>query len=207
MSRGSLSLPRDERNLADGNYKTRPRTLDQINHEAKPSRGRRGCTWSGLQGAAGGDLADGCRPHRSEVAGRCTRAALYLCSTHGTTVWVTDFPQWKGVRGQLTLLLQLLVPGETYKQHQLAGQVQRASSLQHGRQSPLPRRQLTGAACRVVRAKAAKFFEQVASGPSWPSWEDEQASSTPLSKPEAWVKSPFQLTALSHRRAHGHRYE
>lgn len=145
--------------------------------------GGRGCIWPGLQRVAGGDLADGRHPHRSEVPEKCTRSALYLCSTHGATVQVADSPQWKGVHGQTTLLLKPLVTRETYKQHQLEAQVQRVSSIEQGRQSPLPRRQLTGAACRVVRAESATLFEQVASGPSWPPWEDEQASSSLLSKP------------------------
>lgn len=104
--------------------------------------------------------------HTGQKRQRCTCAALYLCSTHRTTVQVTDSPQWKGVRGQITLLLQPLVTRETYKQHQLVGQVQRASSIRQGRQSPLPQRQLTGAACRVVRAKSPKLVEQVAG--FWP---------------------------------------
>lgn len=207
MFRRSFSLLHDEQNLADGSHKTRPRTLNQSNHEAKHSRWRWGCIWPGLQRVEGRGLADGRRPHRSEVPERCTHAALYLCSTHGTTVQVTDSPQWKGVHGQITLLLQSLVTGKTYKQHQLEGQDQRTSSIQQERQSSLPRRQLIGAACRVVRAKSAELFEQVASGCSWPSREDEQASSTLLSKPEAWVKSLFQLSALSHPRAHRHRHK
>lgn len=184
MFRCSLSCLRDEQNLADGSHETRATTLNQINHEAKRSRWRHGVHLAWLQRVAGGHPADGRHPHRSEVPERCPRAVLYLCSTHGATVQVADSPQWKGVRGQATLLLQPLVTRETYKQHQLEGQVQRVSSIQQGRQSPLPRRQLTGAACRAVRAEAAKLFEQVASDPSWPSREDEQASSSLLSKPE-----------------------
>lgn len=42
-----------------------------------------------------------------------------------------------------------------------------------GRQSSLPRRQPTRAACRVVRPRSVKLSGQVDSGPSWPSREDE----------------------------------
>lgn len=179
MCRQSLSLLHDEQDLADGSHKTRPRATTRPN-TADGGGGASRLACRGLQEEA--RLMDAV--HTGQKCQEGAHVPPFTCSTHETTVQVTDSPQWEGVHGQITLLLQSLATRKTYKQDQLEGQVQRASSIQGG-QSPLPRRQLTGAACRVVRAKSAKLFEQVASGPSWPLWEDEQASSTLLSKPEA----------------------